>query len=122
MVQSNKVHPFIEELYFSSEIIPLEYNILTFREKKKRYQIINQKIEAPFEINDSFLEVIQFIKDSFCVSNDTHYSCVVMPSGWILKNELKNHESIKLLSQYFNLELIVDIDVGQILSIYLSNR
>lgn len=34
MSQTNQIHPIIKELYFSSEIIPLGYKFLTFRENK----------------------------------------------------------------------------------------
>lgn len=122
MVQTNKVHPIIKEIYFSSDITPLEHNHLTFREYKKRYVIINEKIEIPTKVDSSFLEVINFIKKSFGVSKDNDHTFVILPTGWILRNEMKNLKSIKVLNQYFNLELIVDTEVGQILSIDLSNR
>lgn len=122
MEQSNQIHPIIKDLYFSSEIFPLEYNFLTFREHKKRYQVIIEKVEIPSETDSSFLEVIKFIKKSFGVSDDFNHTLVISPTGWKLKNDIKNLESIKLFSQYFNLELFVDSDIGQILSIDLSNR
>lgn len=120
MVQSNEVHPIIKEIYFSSDISSLEHNFLTFREHMKRYKVLNGVVENPPKVDSSFLEVIKFIKASFGVSKDANYT--LLPTGWILKNDIKNLESIKFFNQYFNVELIVDIEVGQILSIHLSNR
>ncbi|WP_088043361.1 hypothetical protein [Bacillus sp. EAC] len=122
MSRFNQIHPIIRELYFSSEIIPLEHNFLTFRENKKRYQVLNEKIGIPSQADSSFLDVIMFIKKSFGVSKEDNHTSVISPAGWKIKNDIKKLESIKLFSQYFNLELIVDSDNGQILAIDLLNR
>ncbi|MGG2028000.1 hypothetical protein AB1282_20065 [Gottfriedia sp. S16(2024)] len=122
MSRYNQIHPIIRELYFSSDIIPLEHNFLTFRENKKLYQVLNEKIEIPFQTDSSFLDVIKFIKKSFGVSEEDNHTFVISPAGWKLRNEIKNLESIKLFSKYFNLELIVDNENSQILSLDLLNR
>ncbi|WP_088011691.1 hypothetical protein [Gottfriedia acidiceleris] len=54
MSRTNQIHQIIKELYFSSEIIPMEHNFLSFRVNKKLYQVLNEKIEIPAQTDSNF--------------------------------------------------------------------